>query len=265
VTQTSAAGRDNATRRATELLLFLGALLDRWLRRGGHLLTRLVGVIKTTGGSPALGPDGKRARGTGGFDYEKTVWGRMMAELLDYSGFYQLLGDLVAKKRTNTLLGKTDNNRSIIIGVSRGEIVSLICAGKRGRQAIPPIRQITALTFRLDDTVAPAGGPDLPPTSQIMAALMPSASGQDTGRPVAATSTKGASGQAPDGTRLCELLSGFLGPIAPVLCMETIDEAGGLDSEAKKREVILILAKEIDNEAEAKQFVEGARKILGVG
>ena len=188
-----------------------------------------------------------------------------MAELLDYSGFYQLLGDLIAEKRTNTLLGKTDNNRSVIIGIRGGEIVSLICAGKRGRQAISAIRQISALTFRLDDTAAPAGGPDLPPTSEIMAALMPSAGGQDPGRPVVATSGAGAPGQDPDGTRLCELLSRFLGPIAPVLCMETIGAAGGLDGEARKRAVILSLAKEIDNEAEAKQFVEGARKILGVG
>jgi hypothetical protein len=188
-----------------------------------------------------------------------------MAELLDYSGFYQLLGNLVAEKRTNTLLGKTDNNRSVIIGIRRGEIVSLICAGKRGRQAISAIRQIAALTFRLDDTAAPAGRPDLPPTSEIMAALMPSAGGQDPGRPVAATSARGAPGQDPDGTRLCELLSRFLGPIAPILCTETIGAAGGLDSEARKRAVILSLAKEIDNEAEAKQFVEGAQKILGVG
>jgi hypothetical protein len=47
--------------------------------------------------------------------------------------------------------------------------------------------------------------------------------------------------------------------------METISTAGGLDSEAKKQAVILSLSNEIDNESEAKQFVEGARKLLGVG
>ena len=138
-----------------------------------------------------------------------------MAELLDYSGFYQLLGDLVAEKRTNTLLGKTDNNRSVIIGIRGGEIVSLICAGRRGRQAISAIRQIAALTFRLDDTAAPAGRPDLPPTSEIMAALMPSAGGQDPGRPVAATSAGGAPVRVPMGPGCVSSCLGSSVPLPP--------------------------------------------------
>jgi hypothetical protein len=184
-----------------------------------------------------------------------------MAELLDYSGLYQLLADLVAKKRTGTLLGRTDTNHSVMIGVRSGEIVSLICAGKRGRSAIPAVRKITALTFRLEDNAAQAGGADMPPTADIMHALRPSADFEDVDA-AAAPMDRLAAGQAGDGPKLCELLSQFVGPIAPVLCTETIRAAGGLGDEARREQVIFALAKEIGNETEAAQFIESARKIL---
>jgi len=183
-----------------------------------------------------------------------------MSELLDYSGFYQLLSDLVAKKRTHTLLGRTDTNHSVMIGIRNGEIVSLICAGKRGRSAIPAVRKISALTFRLDDAVSQTSVSDLPPTAEIMGALKPSAGFQEfeeAARPSAGSDAQG------DGPRLCELLSRFVGPIAPLMCTETIRAAGGLNDDAQKEKVILALAKEIDDEAEAAQFIESARKMLG--
>jgi hypothetical protein len=184
-----------------------------------------------------------------------------MAELLDYSGLYQLLTDLIAQKRTCTLFGRTDNNRAIMIGVMRGEIVTLNCAGRRGDAAIPVLRQVVTLTFRLDDGVA-QGRMELPPTADILAALMPSAGdGKLTDLAHPPEVTQGPEG---DGPRLCELLAQFLGPIAPVLCSEGIRAAGGLDGEAQKQRVILTLAKEIDDEGESKQFVDSARKILGV-
>ncbi len=186
-----------------------------------------------------------------------------MSELLDYSGLYQLLSELVAKKRTGTLLGKTDTGHSVMISVRGGEIISLICAGKRGRAAIPAIRKITSLTFRLDSAAGQAGATDLPPTADIMGALTPSSPGQEAGLSLASPGGV-LPDQQGDGPMLCELLSRFLGPIAPVMCSETIRAAGGLADDAQKQRVILMLAKEIDNEAEAAEFIEGARKILGV-
>ena len=185
-----------------------------------------------------------------------------MSELLDYSGFYQLLSDLVAKKRTHTLLGRTDTNHSVMIGIRGGEIVSLICAGKRGRSAIPVLRNVSTMTFRLDDAVSQTSATDLPSTSEILGALRPSAEFQDIVEHPAARGGFASDGQG-DGPKLCELLSRFVGPIAPVMCSETIRAAGGLGDDAQKQRVILTLAKEIDNEAEAAQFIESARKMLG--
>lgn len=185
-----------------------------------------------------------------------------MAELLDYSGLYRLLADLVAKKRTNTLLGKTDTNHAVMIGIRGGEIVSLICAGKRGRSALPLIRKIESLTFRLEDTASPASGTDMPPTADIIDALRPSADPQGMGQ-FAVARDGVAPDQQGDALRLCELLSRYVGPIAPVMCSDAIKGAGGLGNEAQRQRVILALAKEIDNEAEADQFIEEARKILG--
>jgi hypothetical protein len=189
--------------------------------------------------------------------------GKIMSELLDYSGLYHLLADLVAKRRTNTLLGKTDTNHSVMIGIRDGEIVSLICAGKRGRSAIPVIRKIESLTVRLEDTAGHPSGADLPPTADIISALSPSAYAQDMGQ-VAASPGGVAPDQQGEGPRLCELLSRYVGPIAPVICSDAIKAAGGLGNQAQRQRVILALAKEIDNEAEADLFIESARKMFGV-
>ncbi len=187
-----------------------------------------------------------------------------MTQMLDYSGLYQLLADFVAKKHTGTLLGKTDTNHSVMISVRGGEIVSLICAGKRGRSAIAAIRGITALTFRLEDHAGPPGGGAMPPTAEILLALRPWARPEDVGG-LAAAPDRPAPDQAGDGPKLCDLLSEFVGPIAPVLCSDAIRAAGGLGDEARMQRVILTLAQEIENEAEAAQFIDRARRMLGGG
>ena len=184
-----------------------------------------------------------------------------MAELLDYSGLYELLADLVARKRTGTLLGKTDTNHSAIVAVRQGEIVSLICAGRRGRSAIAPLRKITTLTYRLEGTAAVAGGADMPSTDEIMHALRPWAPLDGVTAP-SGEAARATPGQDADGAELCGLLAQFLGPIAPVLCAEAIRAAGGLGDQARREQVIFTLAREIENGAEAAQFIEKARGLL---
>lgn len=187
-----------------------------------------------------------------------------MTKLLDYSGLYQLLSELVGKKRSGTILGKTDTNNSLIIGVRGGEIVSLICAGKRGRSAIAAIRKINAVTFRFEDTAALPSGVELPPTAEILHALSPWSSAEDLAG-ATAPADRGSPGQGVDGSKLCELLSRFIGPIAPVLCSEAISAAGGLGDDARREQVIFTLAKEIDDDGESAQFIESARRLLGGG
>jgi hypothetical protein len=185
-----------------------------------------------------------------------------MATLLDYSGLYQLLTDFVGKRRTGTILGKTDTNNSLIIGFRSGEIVSLICAGRRGRAAVGAIRKINALTLRIEDNATPSNATDMPATADILHALSPWTSQEDA---ASAPAGRPSPGQGGEGSGLCDLLSQFIGPIAPVLCSEAISAAGGLGDEARKQQVILTLAKEIENEREATQFVERARRLLGAG
>lgn len=187
-----------------------------------------------------------------------------MTKLLDYSGLYQLLADLVTKKRTGTILGKTDSNHSVMIGVRDGDIAYLICAGKRGRSAIPEIRKITALTVRLEDSATLLGGRDMPSTAEIMLVLRPWASPEAVSG-VSAAPDPHAPHQEADGPKLCDLLSQFLGPIAPVLCSDAIRDAGGLTDEARRQQVILTLAQEIEDEAEAAQFIDRARALFGGG
>jgi len=54
-----------------------------------------------------------------------------------------------------------------------------------------------------------------------------------------------------------------MGPIAPLMCRETIKAAGGIDSPDKVRRVIDELAREIDDMAEAKRFLTQTQAELG--
>jgi hypothetical protein len=61
---------------------------------------------------------------------------------------------------------------------------------------------------------------------------------------------------------LCKVLADYMGPIAPLVCRQTVSAVGGIDSPDKVRRVVDDLAKEIDNGAEAERFRGQARKEL---
>lgn len=182
-----------------------------------------------------------------------------MSESLDYPGLYQLVADLVARKRTATLFGRTDANRSVLIAVQGGAIISLMCAGKRGRSAIAALRSVKALSYRIEDTVAMTGGPDMPPTAEILYAMRP---GTTPPEGTTADHSVLAAAQQGDGPRICQLLAEFVGPIAPVLCSEAIGAVGGLGGPTQREQVIYALAREIDDQAETAHFIERARRLL---
>lgn len=163
-----------------------------------------------------------------------------------------LLETLVAKRQTTTLYVRTDDNHLIAIGVDRGEIVSLICGPRQGERAIPQIRKMRSGTYRLDDNATPhrRAGTSLPSSKTLLTLLS-------------------ADDDAPSDDCdwlqdvLCNVLRDYVGPIAPVVCRDTVEAAGGVDSPEKVRWVIEELAREIDDTGEAQRFVARAQAELG--
>jgi len=164
-----------------------------------------------------------------------------------------LLRSLIAKGQTTTLYVHTDDNHLIAIGVEEGEIVSLICGPRQGERALPQIRKMHAGTYRLDDKVVPhrRAGTMLPSSETLLALL---------------AEEEGAQGESNcDWIQkvLCNVLRDYLGPIAPVVCRDTVKAVGGIDSPDKLSRVVDELAREIDDAAEAKRFRARAEAEIG--
>jgi len=163
-----------------------------------------------------------------------------------------LLKSLVKEGRTSTLYVHTDDNHLIAIGVDRGEIVSLICGPKQGERAIPLIRQMRTGTYRLDDSVTPHRrfGARLPSSDALLSLL-----------------TEEGDTQVSDcqwvQDVLCKVLADYMGPIAPLVCRDTVQAAGGIDSPEKVKRVVEDLAQEIESVAEADRFRAQAQAELG--
>lgn len=163
-----------------------------------------------------------------------------------------LLESLVAKRQTTTLYVRTDDNHLIAIGVAHGEIVSLICGPRQGERAIPQIRKMRSGTYRLDDKAMPhqRAGTSLPSSKTLLSLL---------------SADDDAPANDCDWLQdvLCNVLRDYVGPIAPVVCRDTVEAAGGVDSPEKVRRVVEELAREIDDANEAKRFVARAQAELG--
>jgi hypothetical protein len=184
-----------------------------------------------------------------------------MPDSMNYEDFYTRLRELVASGAQGTLFVRTDDNHSIIVAVRGRRIVSLSCGPRRGEAAIPLIRQMRAGTVRLDDGAIPHREQDLPATDAILALLRPGAPEQDPAAPAAGT--------APDPQRaralLCELLAGYLGPVAPLICEEKILAMGDAGGPAQWLAALEEIAREIDDRHEAEEFLRQARRQLQLG
>ena len=184
-----------------------------------------------------------------------------MSERLEYEAFYQLLADRVSNGATCTIFGRTESNRSVIIGLDQGRIVCFRCGAKKGMDAVAALRQTQWGTFRVDDALLELHSAPPPPTVDLIAALHP-ATAQSLAKP-----GLGGDGRQIEPTRqailLCDLLSRYIGPVAPVLCSEQIGAVGGLDHHGQLEQVLGQLAHEIDDAGEANEFVSVAHREIG--
>lgn len=191
-----------------------------------------------------------------------------MPDRIDYSEFYDQVHDLVTTKAQGTLFTKCDKNHLIIVAVRDGTIISLRYGPKRGEAAIPLIRAMKTGDMRLDDRAIADSTIELPPTALILEWFKPGAPVKDVPvKPMFDLPAPGANRQrsiarADGAEALCNLLTDFLGPIAPLVCEEKISASGGLDTPQRIEVVIRSLAAEIQNSREAEEFIAQAHSLL---
>ena len=184
-----------------------------------------------------------------------------MTESVDYAVFYEQLSELVSRRETGTIYVKNDANHLAIIGIRGGKIISLACGPKRGRSAVELIRHTRSCSVRVDDGAVSFHEHELPSTAELLEQLSPL---HDLGE---TASQQGPGSTLPDGVAghaqfLCNLLTEFIGPVAPLVCEEKIVSAGALAAPDQLAQVIHELAREIDDPEEARQFVNRAEQAL---
>ncbi|MDJ0741429.1 MAG: hypothetical protein QNJ91_17075 [Gammaproteobacteria bacterium] len=184
-----------------------------------------------------------------------------MSDDLDYDAFYALVSDAVTQGTTCTVFGRTDSKHSVILSVDRGDIVCLRCGTKTGHDAIAALRQMQRGSFRVDDTPLKLHSGAPPPTAEIIAALHPATAVSDDD--VGDTRSTQRVEPTREAVLLCDLLSRYVGPVAPLLCSEQIGAVGGLEHRGHLELVLGRLALEIEDAAEADEFVSAAHRALG--
>lgn len=188
----------------------------------------------------------------------------------DRSGLLELLRGLVRERRTGTLYVHTDDNHLIAFGLDGGSIVSLLAGPRQGERAIPTVRAMRWGSFRLDEDIPPQRrrGCRVPSAEELLARLERDEDEDEDEawtppRPAAAAAgPRGGDAEHVQGV-LCRVLASYLGPIAPLVCKQTMTAVGGVDTADKLKRVVETLALEIEDAAEAEHFRTRARRELG--
>jgi hypothetical protein len=164
-----------------------------------------------------------------------------------FDGIFRELVRLCREGATGTLFVTGDNKQLAQISLKEGKIVVLSCQNKQGMDVVPLIRQIPGGWFQFI-TVKVIDNSSLPATSDILAAL---GGGDLPSSPIAAPPTV-----LPQQTVaiLQDTLIAYVGPVASMLCNRRLQGVSNLEL------ALDILAKEIGNPRDARQFKEQARR-----
>jgi len=175
--------------------------------------------------------------------------------LLDYDQLIGTLGRLCAERRSGTMFIITPDNQSARFVLHQGEIVSVGFRVKRGREALPLIKNIAAGRFEFSAEMQGPADATLPATHELLAQLgLPAAALASAPRPTEAAPPA----SRPQVERIQRILEAelteFLGPMARLVCREHIARAGSLMDPNELGRVIDALSREIGDPAKEARF-----------
>jgi Domain of unknown function (DUF4388) len=185
--------------------------------------------------------------------------------------FVAAIRGLCAERRTGTLFVVTVDNEAARFVLRQGTIVAIQFRVRHGLDAIGRLRSVTSGRFNFTPDVAGAqDAPALPPTQEILAMLAAGAGASEAG-PRSGASPAGRVHPAgrpareavstPSGThferaqRVLEAeLTEYLGPMAPLVCLEHLVRAGDLTGAGDLARLVEAIAKEIGDPAKEARF-----------
>ena len=188
-----------------------------------------------------------------------------MSDFVAFSDLVAQIATLCAQGATGTVLLVSDDNRMAQVHLHAGQIVFVLCRGRRGRDALGIMRTMRRARLSIDAAGAVNGAGAVPPTATILAYLG-GALDQLPDAPAPAGSLH-VGGQAavtdfltPQLRLACQqAVTRYIGPMAEIICAEHFDSA--LDARALAQ----ALAAEIPGHDQAARFKADIARVLALG
>jgi hypothetical protein len=184
-----------------------------------------------------------------------------MQKKVDYLEFLEQLRGSIETRETATVRLITDDRHFVNIGIEGGQIVAVYHGPRRGLSALKLICTIQSGALSILSTHEFARQADLPPTTEILRLLEQRAQ-------QAAPRIDGDADQrqSPDSNpqfsadikHVEQALMQYIGPIARMLVEQTVQDIGGVSSNADLTRLVEQLSGEIDMPKQAKHFIDQA-------
>ncbi len=181
-------------------------------------------------------------------------------DLIPFRRIVEMVREFCSQRRTGTVFIVSDDNRMAQVHLESGNIVALLCRGRRGQEALAGMRTMQNARLRFDDHYLTADDSEQFDTGAVLEVL---GGGVDARAraveraPVAAPPAGGAGVGPVQAATLERILVQYIGPIGQIVCAEHVEKAGNLKA------LIAMLAEEVPDKAQAAQFVQEAGRTLG--
>jgi len=174
--------------------------------------------------------------------------------LLPHEGIIDVLQSLCGAERSGTLFIITAENHVAQFILRGGEVVGLSHRLLRGLDALPSLRTFTAGRYRFVEEPIARTDPGLPPTSDLLALLVPEHAGPAES-PQSSPPTPNMKQALESARSLIEPeLTEFLGPMAELICQEHLARLPALTSLQHFTRLVEAIAKEIGDATKEAQF-----------
>jgi hypothetical protein len=171
-------------------------------------------------------------------------------ESITYQKFLELLRQMLVKREDAMIYLARSDHRFVVVGLHKGKIVHLACGKEQGTAAIPLIRQTGAGRYRIHPGTPASTMPNLPPTEQILQALV-------RGQPIPSAEPQ-STGHSDINRRidiLRSLLREYVGPMADFIFDDALKRKGGTVGLADLDGFIVELSQSIQPQQKAQQFI----------
>jgi hypothetical protein len=191
-------------------------------------------------------------------------------DLIPFRRIVEMVREFCTQRRTGTVFIVSDDNRMAQVHLESGNIVALLCRGRRGQEAVAGIRSMQAARLRFDDNYLTADDSERFDTNKVLELLGGGSDSPRAAERVAAPAPARAPTPAPaapegpgtvspaQAATLEHILVQYIGPMAEIVCADHVAQAGNV------RALIAVLADEVPDKAQAAQFVRDANRLLGL-